>query len=157
MLEREARGWSPAVLARWMTAAGAPMNQSAIYRIENGTPRRRITVDEAVAFAWVFGTTVGDLVMPVARSTFQKRRDEAREETLRFVEELDAERVEQAAPEHREEVKRRLDALRRYLIASERTPLQPEDDSYVAEDLRRRRDRYRESIEETLGRERNGD
>ena len=49
--ERDRRSWSPGGLASLMTKAGCPMNQSAIWKIENGEPRRKITVDEALAFA----------------------------------------------------------------------------------------------------------
>ncbi len=52
--ERENRGWTPASLAHRMTQLGCPMNQSAIWKIENNDPPRRITVDELVAFARVF-------------------------------------------------------------------------------------------------------
>jgi transcriptional regulator with XRE-family HTH domain len=69
--EREKRGWSTAGLAQRMTEVGCPLNQSAIWKIENGQPRRRITVDEAIAFARVFGMTFEDLLIPwqVAQST----------------------------------------------------------------------------------------
>lgn len=61
--EREQRSWSPGGLADQMTKAGCPMNQSAIWKIENGNPRRKITVDELLAFARVFETTVEDLLV----------------------------------------------------------------------------------------------
>lgn len=61
--ERERRGWSYEQLARAMTNAGCPMNQSAIYKIEKGEPRRRITVDELLGFAKVFGTNISALVL----------------------------------------------------------------------------------------------
>jgi len=63
--ERMRRNWSPAGLARLVTKAGAPMNQSAIWKIENGTPRRKITVDEALAFAAVFEVPLEELLLPV--------------------------------------------------------------------------------------------
>jgi transcriptional regulator with XRE-family HTH domain len=62
--ERERREWSPGGLARLMTKAGCPMNQSSIWKIENGEPRRKITVDEAIAFAKVFDTTLEKLLTP---------------------------------------------------------------------------------------------
>ncbi len=49
-LERERRGWSTTKLARLVSESGCPINQSGIWKIENGTPRRKITVDEAIAF-----------------------------------------------------------------------------------------------------------
>jgi hypothetical protein len=62
--ERERREWSPGELARHMTKAGCPMNQSSVWKIEHGEPRRRITVDEAIAFAKVFETTLEGLLIP---------------------------------------------------------------------------------------------
>ncbi|QMU67102.1 helix-turn-helix transcriptional regulator [Streptacidiphilus sp. P02-A3a] len=62
--EREKREWSTATLAKQVTEAGCPMNQSAVWRIENGDPPRRINLDEAVAFAQVFGISLDDLISP---------------------------------------------------------------------------------------------
>ena len=53
--ERMRRGWSADELAKRMTEAGVPLNQSAVWRIENGEPRRKISLDEAIGFARVFG------------------------------------------------------------------------------------------------------
>ena len=53
--ERNRRGWSRDELARRMADAGCPINQSAIQKIEHGVPRRTISLDEALAFAKVFG------------------------------------------------------------------------------------------------------
>lgn len=63
--ERTDRGLSYEGLAKLMTEAGCPMQGSAIYKIEKGSPRRRISVDELVAFTQVFETTVDDLLTPV--------------------------------------------------------------------------------------------
>lgn len=60
--ERIRRGWSADEVARRMTEAGVPVNPSAIWRIENATPRRKITFDEAVGFAKVFGIDLANLV-----------------------------------------------------------------------------------------------
>ena len=60
--EREARSWSLEGLAKRMTDAGCAINQSAIYKIEQGKPRRRITVDELVAFSRVFAISLDDLL-----------------------------------------------------------------------------------------------
>jgi transcriptional regulator with XRE-family HTH domain len=70
--ERERRGWSYEQLAQRMTDAGCPMNQSAINKIEKGSPRRRITVDELLGFAKVFETNISDLVLD--RSVVQDAR-----------------------------------------------------------------------------------
>ena len=60
--ERERRHWSMAEVARRMADAGCPVNQTAIYKIEKGNPRRTISLNEAHALAEVFGLdTVGDL------------------------------------------------------------------------------------------------
>lgn len=53
--ERSRRGWSREELARRVSEAGSPLNQSAVQKIERGTPRRTISLDEALALAEVFG------------------------------------------------------------------------------------------------------
>ena len=63
-LEREVRGWSTIELADRVSKAGVKMNQTAVWRIENGTPRRRINVDEALAFARVFELPLEELMSP---------------------------------------------------------------------------------------------
>ncbi|MEU0369077.1 helix-turn-helix transcriptional regulator [Streptomyces sp. NPDC006283] len=60
--ERELRGWSTGELARRVSDAGCPVSQSAIWRIENGEPRRKISVDELIAFSRVFGRSIDDLL-----------------------------------------------------------------------------------------------
>ena len=62
--ERELRWWSTAELARYVTEAGCPISQSAVWRIESGEPRRKISVDELVAFSKVFDKQIGDLLQP---------------------------------------------------------------------------------------------
>lgn len=64
-VERERKGWSYERLAEQMKAAGCPTQSAAMFRIEKGDPPRRITVDELIAFARVFGTTEADLLKPV--------------------------------------------------------------------------------------------
>jgi transcriptional regulator with XRE-family HTH domain len=59
---REARGWSMAELASRMAAAGSPVNQTAIHKIEKGEPRRTISLNEALALAQAFGITVAELL-----------------------------------------------------------------------------------------------
>jgi transcriptional regulator with XRE-family HTH domain len=51
-------------LASRLTSAGCPIQASAIYKIEKGDPPRRITVDELVAFAQVFGVSIEHLLLP---------------------------------------------------------------------------------------------
>lgn len=60
--ERERRGWSNDGLAGRMTAAGCPIQASAIFKIEKGDPPRRITVNELVGFSAVFGIPLTDLL-----------------------------------------------------------------------------------------------
>lgn len=62
--ERQLRGWTIPLLAEKVTAAGVPLNQSAVWKIESGNPRRRITLDEAVAFAEVFDMSLEQLLIP---------------------------------------------------------------------------------------------
>jgi transcriptional regulator with XRE-family HTH domain len=59
--ERLKRGWSTAELARRMADEGVPVNQSSIYKIENGEPRRTISLDEAHALAKIFGLSLEKL------------------------------------------------------------------------------------------------
>ncbi|KPI02880.1 hypothetical protein OK074_5030 [Actinobacteria bacterium OK074] len=62
--ERGIRGWGTSQVADEMNAAGCPMNPSAVWRIEKGTPRRRIHLDEAVGFAALFGLRLEELYEP---------------------------------------------------------------------------------------------
>jgi transcriptional regulator with XRE-family HTH domain len=86
-MEREARKMSYEGLASRMGEAGCPIQASAIYKIEKSG--RRITVDELLGFAAVFGLTVPDLLRPreVAISARLSRLfdkwEEARQESLR--------------------------------------------------------------------------
>jgi transcriptional regulator with XRE-family HTH domain len=63
--ERTAHGWSYEALAKRMTDAGCSIQGSAIYKIEKTDPPRRITVDELLALAQVFGKSVEDLLTPI--------------------------------------------------------------------------------------------
>ena len=62
--ERERLGMSYEGLAHRMAGAGAPIQPTAIYKIEKGDPPRRITVDELVGFARVFDIPVEELLTP---------------------------------------------------------------------------------------------
>lgn len=73
--ERKARGLGVDALAKLMTEAGCPIAGSAIYRIESGDPPRRITFDEAVAIASVFGLSLEDLSTPLELVRQTKARD----------------------------------------------------------------------------------
>lgn len=62
--ERDIRQWTYEGTAKRLTDAGCPIQPSAIYKIEKADPPRRISVDELVAFAAVFETSVEQLLMP---------------------------------------------------------------------------------------------
>jgi len=62
--EREHRGWSTAELARRITMAGFPMRQQQVWQIESGSPRRKVSIGEAIAIAGVFGIPVTELTRP---------------------------------------------------------------------------------------------
>lgn len=78
-LEREARGWSTVKLAEEMADAGHPINQSAIWRIESGKPRRRVNLDEALGFCKVFDITMQDLTGPPGELATPRIRQLARD------------------------------------------------------------------------------
>src|SRR5450631_3569321 len=65
--ERKSRGWSLEGLAKRMTDAGCAIDQSAIFKIEQGKPRRRINVDELVdelvVFSRVFAVPLDELLL----------------------------------------------------------------------------------------------
>jgi transcriptional regulator with XRE-family HTH domain len=63
--ERRLRGLSYEGLAAAMTNVGCPIQGSAIFRIEKGDPPRRVTVNELMALAIVFETSIEDLLTPV--------------------------------------------------------------------------------------------
>ena len=58
------RGWKYPELAERMTAAGCPIQTSALYKMHSDPPRR-VTVDEFVAMANVFDIDPEDLLRPV--------------------------------------------------------------------------------------------
>jgi hypothetical protein len=64
--ERDLRDWSNESLARRMTDVGCPINQSALYKLDKVRPRRRITVEELVAFSRVFDLSLDELLIPPA-------------------------------------------------------------------------------------------
>lgn len=63
--ERERRDWTYEALAKRMEGVGCPIQPSAIFKIEKGKPRRRVTVDEFVALANVFALDLTDLLLPL--------------------------------------------------------------------------------------------
>ncbi|GAA3837232.1 helix-turn-helix domain-containing protein [Streptomyces chiangmaiensis] len=96
-LEREVRGWSTTELAARMTQAGVPMNQTAVWRIESGTPRRKITLDEALGFARVFELPLEELMSPPLEGVDLEGRRVVQEAVEAFYASRDAEdRLHQA-------------------------------------------------------------
>lgn len=63
-VERTARGWSYQDLADAMTEAGCPIQASAIYKVEKGSPRRRVTVNELAALSDAWAIPMDRLVQP---------------------------------------------------------------------------------------------
>jgi transcriptional regulator with XRE-family HTH domain len=63
--ERDERGWSYAGLARRMSDQGLPMQKSTIFKIEQGNPPRRISLDEAIGFARIFNLKLDEMLMPM--------------------------------------------------------------------------------------------
>jgi transcriptional regulator with XRE-family HTH domain len=64
--KREERGWTMEALAQRMTEAGCQMQKSAVAKIESpaaGERPRRISLDEAVTFAAVFGVSLTSLLV----------------------------------------------------------------------------------------------
>lgn len=68
--EREKEDMTYDGLAARMTSVGCPIQGSAIYKIEKAG--RRITVDELVAFALVFKTSVANLLKPVEHVMYKE-------------------------------------------------------------------------------------
>lgn len=62
---REQSGYGYESLAVRMREHGCAIHASALYKIEKGEPRRRITVDELVALAAVFDVSLDDLTKPL--------------------------------------------------------------------------------------------
>ncbi|MGC9495148.1 helix-turn-helix transcriptional regulator [Streptomyces sp. WG7] len=89
-LEREVRGWSTTELAERVTRAGVKMNQTAVWRIENGTPRRRINLDEALAFSRVFELPLEELMSPPLEGLDVNSRRLVQEAVEAFYEARDA-------------------------------------------------------------------
>lgn len=106
--ERMKRRWSTEEVARRMTEAGYPLNQSAIWRIENATPRRKISLDEALGFAKVFGVDLGDLIGPPQDAILRQiaaliakmrdTSDDLREQRRQLIQAVTAAAVAQAEP-----------------------------------------------------------
>jgi transcriptional regulator with XRE-family HTH domain len=61
---RESRGLSQRQVAERMTDAGHPMTKVAVTRLEADALARKLTLDEALAFAWVLDTPLAHLLSP---------------------------------------------------------------------------------------------
>lgn len=107
--ERALRGWTFDELAQRMTDAGCAINGSAVYKIEKGRPRRRITVDEHVAFSRVFELPLEELLTPPAIAASAAARAALNEWLIASTRRRDAEREELSA----------LDRLHELVVADE--------------------------------------
>lgn len=83
MYERMKREWSYETLAARMTDLGCHIHPSALFKIEKGRPRRRITVDELIGLGLAFGVPTEDLLMS-ARAQKDVRFRELLDETRRY-------------------------------------------------------------------------
>lgn len=63
--ERDRHNMTYEGLASRMNKAGCPIQPSGLYKIERGKPPRRILVDELLALAECFNTTVEQLLRPI--------------------------------------------------------------------------------------------
>lgn len=106
-------------LAAKMTGVGCPIQPSALFKIEKGTPPRKVTINELVAFGMVFGVPVVELLEdPGAEPSLEMgrilhRAEEAHRAVVAAQEDLD-----EAVREMREFVAQepsRRTALRRFL------------------------------------------
>lgn len=112
-LEREVRGWSTTELAERVTKAGVKMNQTAVWRIENGEPRRRINLDEALAFSRVFELPLEELMSPPLEGIDMDGRRLVQEAVEAYYESRDAQdRLHSAVAATAEYIQARPDAAR---------------------------------------------
>lgn len=73
---RTMEGWSFADLSQRMAEVGCPIERSSLQKIERGKPRRKITVNELVAFSLVFRVEIPALlVSPAYRAEEMFLRD----------------------------------------------------------------------------------
>ncbi|GGJ72908.1 helix-turn-helix domain-containing protein [Glutamicibacter ardleyensis] len=63
---REDREWTYSDLSKRMLEVGCPIDKSSLQKIEKGQPRRKIAVNELVAFSRVFNEPVSSLLEPDA-------------------------------------------------------------------------------------------
>lgn len=63
---RTAEGWSYSELSRRMGEAGCPIERSSLQKIEKGSPRRKIGVNELVAFTTVFNKNFAEILLTPA-------------------------------------------------------------------------------------------
>lgn len=109
---RPDRRWSYERLSQEMGAAGCRISHAALHAIERGTPRRKITVDEYLAFAEVFGVEPAELLLPEAIATDKAMRQalaryqEAADKALAPLERLTAALADlvSAYPDHVEDL-----------------------------------------------------
>ena len=79
---RHKRGWSYEALAGRMGSLGCPISPSALHRMEQGTPRRPVSVDELVALSRVFEVDVDVLLSPPDLAVGDRAADVIRQAEL---------------------------------------------------------------------------
>jgi len=101
--ERKAKEWSYQALANHMQQVGYPIQPSAIHKITSAG--RRITLDEAIAYAQVFRIPLDELSLPleVARSKELRSVWDQLQRNQADLIALHQERVEKEAPLHERE------------------------------------------------------
>jgi hypothetical protein len=99
-----------------VTKAGVKMNQTAVWRIENGEPRRRINLDEGLAFGRVFELPLEELMSPPFEGIDMDGRRLVQEAVEAFYESRDAQdRLHRAVVATAEHIKAHPDSSRAIL------------------------------------------
>ena len=83
---RTAAEWTQAELADRLSAAGFPMHQTTIAKLESGA--RPTTISEAAALATIFAVTLDDMLGPVREGQLAQRRIEIGAELSRVEAEI---------------------------------------------------------------------
>lgn len=129
-------------LAKRMGQVGCPMDKSSLQKIEKGSPRRKISVNELVAFAEVFNVPVTSLIGGTADNEGDLAwRDLMNAESLANVlrvanaeyrgHVMDLQRLADRNPSFREQVNKRYEQHRRIIL--EKAKREAESEGYTVE------------------------
>lgn len=86
---RTEAGWSYSELSRRMGEVGCPIERSSLQKIEKGSPRRKIGVNELIAFTTVFDKTFAEILLTpseVARTAYKRDVTNIRSTSLAKIE-----------------------------------------------------------------------